>query len=119
MRPITASLRSRFASAMGGTLAAIAACALCLAAELPEWAYPVKSPNTGWDAVVLKGLPGSTRKFTQAQIEDNFDPPDWFPEDHPAMPEVVAHGPVPRCQLAPSATSRMAPDILNRPTWRG
>jgi hypothetical protein len=77
---------------MGGTLAAIAACALCLAAELPEWAYPVKSPNTGWDAVVLKGLPGSTRKFTQAQIEDNFDPPDWFPEDHPAMPEVVAHG---------------------------
>ena len=77
---------------MGGTLAAIAACALCLAAELPEWAYPVKSPNTGWDAVVLKGLPGSTRKFTQAQIEDNFDPPDWYPGDHPAMPEVVAHG---------------------------
>lgn len=37
-------------------------------------------------------LPGSTLSFTVAQIRDGFGPADWFPEDHPAMPEIVAHG---------------------------
>ena len=30
--------------------------------------------------------------FTQAQIGNGFGPADWFPGDHPAMPDVVAHG---------------------------
>src|SRR5262245_34485276 len=37
-------------------------------------------------------LPGSKMSFTLAQVRDGFGPADWFPEDHPAMPEMVAHG---------------------------
>jgi cytochrome c553 len=35
---------------------------------------------------------GSNLSFTLAQIRDGFGPADWFPGDHPAMPDVVAHG---------------------------
>jgi cytochrome c553 len=37
-------------------------------------------------------VPGSAGSFTLAQIRDGFGPADWFPGDHPAMPEIVAHG---------------------------
>ena len=37
-------------------------------------------------------LPGSKLSFTRAQIANRYGPADWFPEDHPAMPEIVAHG---------------------------
>ena len=40
----------------------------------------------------LKQIPGSTASFTLAQIRDGFGPADWFPGDHPTMPEIVAHG---------------------------
>jgi cytochrome c553 len=63
-----------------------------VAAELPEWAYPVNPSPKPPDATVQKALPGSTKTYTQAQIDDGFNPPDWYPQDHPAMPGVVAHG---------------------------
>jgi len=37
-------------------------------------------------------LDGSTLEFTRAQVSDGFAPADWFPGDHPAMPEIVAKG---------------------------
>jgi cytochrome c553 len=37
-------------------------------------------------------IPGSSGSFTLAQIRDGFGPADWFPGDHPLMPEIVAHG---------------------------
>ena len=37
-------------------------------------------------------LAGSTASFTVAQIRDQYGPADWFPSDHPSMPEIVAHG---------------------------
>lgn len=37
-------------------------------------------------------LPGSTLSFTLAQIRDAYGPADWYPGDHPAMPEIVAKG---------------------------
>lgn len=37
-------------------------------------------------------MPGSTKSYTQAQIDDGFNPPDWYPQDHAPMPDVVAHG---------------------------
>jgi cytochrome c553 len=43
-------------------------------------------------------VPGSSQTLSIAQIDNNQGPGDWFPEDHPAMPEVVAHG-----QKAPNA----------------
>jgi cytochrome c553 len=63
-----------------------------VAAELPGWAYPTAPPPKPPDATVEQSLPGSAKKYTQAQIDDRFNPPDWYPEDHPAMPDVVAHG---------------------------
>jgi cytochrome c553 len=64
-----------------------------MAAELPDWAYPVAPPaGAPPDNTVQKSLPGSTKTYTAAQINDRFGPPDWYPEDHPPMPEVVAHG---------------------------
>ena len=35
---------------------------------------------------------GSTLEFTRAQVGNGFGPADWFPGDHPPMPDVVAHG---------------------------
>jgi len=37
-------------------------------------------------------LPGSTLSFTAAQVRDAYGPADWYPGDHPSMPEIVAHG---------------------------
>ena len=70
--------------------------------ELPGWAYglppgatsappPMPAPATAPDTS-QKHLPGSSLGFTLAQIRDSFGPADWFPGDHPAMPDVVAHG---------------------------
>jgi cytochrome c553 len=48
---------------------------------------PAPAPDT-----TLHQIPGSTLSFTLAQIRDGFGPADWFPGDHPQMPEIVAHG---------------------------
>jgi cytochrome c553 len=39
-------------------------------------------------------IPGSTLTFTRAQIGggNGVGPADWFPQDHPTMPDVVAKG---------------------------
>jgi cytochrome c553 len=39
-----------------------------------------------------KRLAGSSLEFTLTQIRDAYGPADWFPDDHPKMPEIVAHG---------------------------
>jgi cytochrome c553 len=40
-------------------------------------------------------VPDSEAAFTLAQISDFFNPPDWHPADHPAMPHIVSHGRAP------------------------
>jgi cytochrome c553 len=62
------------------------------AQSLPEWAYPVNPAPKPPDNSKPLTLPGSTKSYTQAQIDDGFNPPDWYPQDHPSMPEVVARG---------------------------
>ena len=37
-------------------------------------------------------VPGSKSTFTRAQIANRYGPADWYPDDHPPMPDVVAHG---------------------------
>ena len=66
--------------------------ALASAQDKMDWAYPVTPPPKQLDNTVMKSVPGSTKKYTQAQIDDPFNPPDWFPDEHPPMPEIVAHG---------------------------
>ena len=63
-----------------------------MAEDFPAWAYPVVPPFPAFDSVTPKSMPGSDRQYTEAQIEDDYNPPDWFPQDHPPMPKVVAHG---------------------------
>jgi cytochrome c553 len=64
-----------------------------MAAELPQWAYPTAPPpGAPPDNTVKKTLPGSTKSYTAAQINDRFGPPDWYPEDHAPMPSIVAEG---------------------------
>ena len=70
----------------------VVVCGIARAADEPDWAYPKTPPPERHDAVVLKQVPGSTKQYTQAQIDDPFNPPDWFPDEHPPMPEVVARG---------------------------
>jgi len=40
----------------------------------------------------LMRLAGSDRTFTIPQITSPYSPADWFPNDHPPMPDIVAHG---------------------------
>jgi cytochrome c553 len=84
------------------------------AGDPPEWAYgivpgtPMPTPGGGRGAgggrggapqapvdETAKHVPGSTLSFTLAQIRDGFGPADWFPADHPTMPDIVAHGRMP------------------------
>lgn len=69
------------------------------ASERPEWAFfvpftetvtpnvvPPSNSATQWSA------PGSGKSYTSSQLQDVLNPPDWYPEEHPPMPEIVAHG---------------------------
>jgi cytochrome c553 len=63
----------------------------------PAWAYgtpptPPPPAQPAPDDGSLKRLSGSTQQFTLTQIRDAFGPADWYPGDHPPMPDVVAHG---------------------------
>ncbi len=37
-------------------------------------------------------LPGGTGQWTVTEIANDYGPIDWYPSDHPKMPEIVAHG---------------------------
>ena len=65
-----------------------------LAADRPDWAFPVteKVQPPSRDDGSPKTAPGSPLSLTRAQIDDLFNPPDWRPDMHPPMPDVVAHG---------------------------
>src|ERR1700732_2570783 len=62
-------------------------------ASFPAWAYPwapdFKAPP---DDGVPRHVPDSTATFTITQERNLFFVPDWHPDDHPPMPDIVAHG---------------------------
>ena len=74
----------------------------------PQWAYGFKTPlgspaseepastptdkvMQDWDHGQEIRLPGSSVSSTLAEMRKQ-DPVDWYPDDHPKMPEIVAHG---------------------------
>jgi cytochrome c553 len=59
--------------------------------QKPIWAYPgnFSANATGAEQ---QHLPGSKASYTTSQINDLFVVPDWYPDAHPPMPEVIAHG---------------------------
>ena len=75
-------------------LAAAAGVAADAADTLPVWAYPVNPPGLkpAPDDGSLKQVPNSAAAFTMTQIRDLFTPPDWHPDNHPPMPDVVGRG---------------------------
>jgi len=56
------------------------------------WAFPAKVEKELPEDAVPKSLPDSTRKYSQEQVDDLHNPPDWFPDQHSAPPAVVAKG---------------------------
>lgn len=89
-----------------GLAAACAVAALAaepLVLQKPEWPYAV--PTGPAEPAVrrdqrLYSLPGTDRKFTFDQVQGRrppgftgqIGPADWFPDEHPAMPPIVAYG---------------------------
>ena len=63
----------------------------------PPWAYTVNPPAVPGAKPAApdpapRTIPGSALSFTAAQTRDPYNPPDWFPDTHPPMPQSVAHG---------------------------
>jgi cytochrome c553 len=61
--------------------------------SFPAWAYPwapdfKAAPDDG----IPRHVPDSALAFTITQERDLFFAPDWHPDDHPPMPDIVAHG---------------------------
>jgi len=85
------------------------------AEEPPAWAYPVNPPDSrpAVDDGSLRRVPGSTRAYTLSQLRDFFMAPDWHPDDHPVMPDVVALGRKPdvfACGFCHRADGRGGPE---------
>ncbi len=78
-------------------VAIAAVLAFAASTEPVPWAYAIPpaapagaaapAPDTS-----IKHLEGSSGAFTRAQISDRYGPADWYPSEHPPMPDVVAHG---------------------------
>ena len=84
----------------------------------PDWAYPVAPANyqPPPDNGQPKHVAGSTKAFTEKQINDFTDPPDWFPDEHAPMPQLVAHGKAPvvhACDQCHLTTGRGHPESGN------
>ena len=79
-----------------------------IAADPPPWAYLVAPPNPNEPPPGQQGqgrppaappadepqkhVPNSTVGLTMTQVRDGFSTPDWHPDEHPAMADVVVHG---------------------------
>jgi cytochrome c553 len=82
-------------------------------AQEPLWAYGFDKPAAASDKAVpqippsralrpnedpveqtrMRHLDGSNATYSLVDVRDGQNVIDWFPDDHPPMPDVVAHGP--------------------------
>ena len=69
------------------------------AVTVPAWLFPLNLPPPGetplFDRVKPLHVPRSRATYTEAQLNNLFSAPDWFPQSHSAMPDVVARGRAP------------------------
>ncbi len=92
-----------------------------LSSEL-AWAYP-QAPDGPFPDVgpAPYSVPGSALRFTTAQVLDDRNPVDWFPDEHPVPPQSVAHGrpggptPCAECHFANGEGFLGAADIAGLP----
>src|SRR5688572_25854010 len=78
-------------------VALVYVCSAGVASQQPpaanlQWAFPDRVEKEFPEDPTPKTAPGSTKKYTQAQIDDLLNPPDWFPDQHPAPPQIVVKG---------------------------
>ena len=60
-----------------------------------SWAFPAaveKNEPPVPDGEEPRHLPASAKAYTQAQIDDLSNPPDWYPDEHGAVPDIVRSG---------------------------
>jgi len=78
-----------------------------------------QTPQAKLDNTTLHSVAGSQHQFTSAQISNRFGPADWFPGDHPAMPDIVAKGrasadpPIWACGLCHMPNGKGRPENAN------
>jgi cytochrome c553 len=58
----------------------------------PSWAYQVIEGQLPAEPPEPASIPGSTQKYAPKQIDDLYNAPDWFPDQHPPAPEIVQKG---------------------------
>ena len=56
------------------------------------WAFPAINGAVPAEEPGPKNLPGSTKSYTPAEIDNLLSPPDWFPGEHPPAPSIVQKG---------------------------
>ena len=87
---------------------------------LPEWAFnipdKVQPPEPKVPAVVR--APGAAKEMEATAVGGNANPPDWFPDEHPAPPRSVK-GPMPNacgsCHLMSGQGHPESADIAGMP----
>ena len=101
--------------------------AATIAATAPDpmaWAYPhpqERHPPSTFQQKAVYTVPGSTARFTEAQLDNGFAPADWFPREHPRMPTIVAYGDKPgvmacsRCHLPNGQGGFAIPNLAGLP----
>lgn len=57
----------------------------------PSWAFPAINQQLPAEEGA-KSVPGSSKSYTPAQIDDLMNPPDWFPDEHAPAPALVQKG---------------------------
>jgi cytochrome c553 len=58
----------------------------------PSWAFQVIEAQLPPESPEPKTIPGSSRKYVPKEIDDLYNPPDWFPDQHPPAPDVIVKG---------------------------
>jgi cytochrome c553 len=68
--------------------------ALAVPAGLPDWAFniPDKAQPSAVRPEGIVKAPGSAKEYEAAKIAGTANPPDWFPDEHPAAPRAVTGG---------------------------
>ena len=67
----------------------------------------------------LRTLDGSKAKYSVMDVRDGQNVIDWFPNDHPSMPDVIAHGPASLGDMKRGCGSCHLPNGKGRPENAG
>jgi cytochrome c553 len=61
--------------------------------KTPSWAFPVTEANLpATPPEPAPAVPGSTRTYSRAAIDDTMNPPNWFPAENSPKPQIILHG---------------------------